>query len=173
MTRLFVSQCRNDVAAVVLVEPSDEVVMVRAGTPYIPIAQFGFFSFLGRIGVVRLLGSQLIPAFAEPTPAAMDRLPLLYGARAMDTAAAELRASVAGARSVAAVTSPGARGEPPTHRGHRRGAATRRRASDSLRSRRQASPSSRVGSGIRCRSTVPSLSSPPSAECWRSRGSAD
>jgi pimeloyl-ACP methyl ester carboxylesterase len=113
VTRLFVSRYRNDVAGVVLVEPSDEVAMIRAGTPYLPIFQFGLFSFLGRIGVVRLFGSSLIPAFAEPTPAAMDRLPLLYGPRAMDTAAAELRASVDGARSVAAVTSAGAWGSLP------------------------------------------------------------
>jgi pimeloyl-ACP methyl ester carboxylesterase len=113
VTRQFVGRYRNDVAGVVLVEPSDEVAMIRAGTPYLPIFQFGLFSFLGRVGVVRLLGSSLIPAFAEPTPAAMDRLPLLYAPRAMDTAAAELRVSVDGARSVATVTSPGAWGSLP------------------------------------------------------------
>ena len=113
VTRLFVDRYRDDVAGVVLVEPSDEVAIVYAGTPYVPIFQFGLFSFLGRVGVVRLFGSSLIPALAQPTPAAMERLPLMYGPRTMDTAAAELRVSVHGARSVEAVTSPGAWGSLP------------------------------------------------------------
>lgn len=115
VTRLYVDRYREEVAGVVLVEPTDEGSVVRVGTPRFPIAQYRLFSLLERLGLVRLFGSSLVPAMVgtDPPDPVMERLPLVYDATSLETSAAELRASVDGARAVAAVTTPSVWGDLP------------------------------------------------------------
>ncbi|MGH2572232.1 MAG: alpha/beta fold hydrolase [Actinomycetota bacterium] len=115
VTRLFVDRYREEVAGVVLVEPTDEGAVVRVGRPFAPIAQYRAFSLLARLGAVRLFGRSLVPWMVgtEPPPEVLAAAPVVYGAHSLDTAAEELEASVEGARAVTDVSQPGAWGDLP------------------------------------------------------------
>ena len=115
VTRLFVGRYREDVAGVVLVEPTDEEAVIRAGRPVLPIAQDRAFSLLARLGAVRLFGRSLVPAMvgARPPPEVLAAASVVYGAHTLNTAAEELEASVEGARAVAEGSRPGAWGALP------------------------------------------------------------
>jgi pimeloyl-ACP methyl ester carboxylesterase len=114
-SRLFLDRYPEEVAGMVLVEPTDPEAVISAGTPVLPIAQYRLFSVLGTLGLVRLFGRSLVPWMVgtEPPDPVMDNAAVVYGPRSLATAAEELRASVEGARDVSAATAPGAWGSLP------------------------------------------------------------
>jgi pimeloyl-ACP methyl ester carboxylesterase len=114
-TRLFLDRYPEEVAGMVLVEPTDPEAVIGAGTPLFPMAQYRLFSVLGRLGLVRLFGRSLVPWMVgtEPPIPVMDNAAVVYGPGSLATAAEELRASVEGARDVSAAAAPGAWGSLP------------------------------------------------------------
>lgn len=116
IARTLVASRPEDVAGVVLVDPTDERAVVEAGRPVAPIAQYRVSSTLARLGVVRLLGGRLVPWMVgtDPPGQVVTAAAVVYGATALDTAVEELESSVAGARSVLdAANGPGAWGTLP------------------------------------------------------------
>lgn len=104
VAKVFVNRHPAEIAAVVLIEPTDEEAATLAGTPRIPIIEYRLFAFLARLGVVRLFGSWLVPLIAgtDPPDDVLANAPVIYSHRSLQTAADELKASVEGARRLAA-----------------------------------------------------------------------
>jgi pimeloyl-ACP methyl ester carboxylesterase len=108
--RLFAHLFPEEVAGMVLVDPTNEESAIRAGEPRLPELIYRFYGFLGRVGIVRLFGPYLVPAQAGGAPPSQvtENIPVVYGPKSMATAAAELEVSVRSAKLVAAVSAPAA-----------------------------------------------------------------
>jgi pimeloyl-ACP methyl ester carboxylesterase len=115
VARLFLGRFPEEVAGMVMVEPTDPETVIAAGTPFVPIAQYRLSSILGWLGVVRLFGESLIPLSigTDPPDAVIENAAVVYGPQSLSTAVEELRASVDDARDVMAVTTAGAWGSLP------------------------------------------------------------
>jgi pimeloyl-ACP methyl ester carboxylesterase len=115
VSRLFLGRFPEEVAGLVLVDPTDPETVIAAGTPFVPIAQYRLSSILGRLGVVRLFGESLVPLSVgtDPPDAVIENAAVVYGPQSLSTAVEELQVSVDDARDVEAVTAPGAWGSLP------------------------------------------------------------
>ncbi len=89
----------EDVAALVLVDPTSDSAVRKGGVPIAAAVERHAFELLARTGAVRWLGTWLVPAvIGDPLPRELLRqLPAAYHPRAMDASMQELRGTVASA----------------------------------------------------------------------------
>jgi pimeloyl-ACP methyl ester carboxylesterase len=94
----------ENVAGIVLVDPSDPEAIRTAGYPWPAIAQARIQELLGEVGVLRVAGPGLVTVVLGITPPheVLDAVPIVYGPRSQATAVAELEASVTSADEVLA-----------------------------------------------------------------------
>lgn len=106
VVRRFVADYPDEVAGLVLLDPTDEEAVLAAGDPGAPIVEARLQGLLAEVGVVRLFGRALVTdAVGDPPPAeVLDAVPLLYGAANRATTVRELEASVESARQVSDAT---------------------------------------------------------------------
>jgi pimeloyl-ACP methyl ester carboxylesterase len=112
IARLFTDLYPEEVSGLVLVDPTEEEAVIRAGEWGVRVQalQSRIFAFMGRIGIVRLFGASLVErvADAEPPPEVIARVPVLYGPKSQAAAVRELEGAVKSARLVRATRRPGA-----------------------------------------------------------------
>jgi len=87
------------VAGLVLLDPTNETAVRTAGRPLPAIVQRKLLGALVRLGVLRWVGSRLVPALVETQPPVelMSMLPMAYTSSSTGATIAELEGSVASA----------------------------------------------------------------------------
>jgi pimeloyl-ACP methyl ester carboxylesterase len=99
VSREFVAAHGDLVAGLVLLDPTNEVVVRTAGEPLPAILQRRLLGALVRLGTVRWAGTRLVPALVDtqPPPELMTRLPMAYTSSSTGATIAELEGSVTSA----------------------------------------------------------------------------
>ena len=89
----------DQVAGLVLLDPTNEVAVRTAGRPLPAIVQRKLLGALVRLGALRWAGGRLVPALVEAQPPGelMSMLPMAYTSSSTGAAIAELEGSVASA----------------------------------------------------------------------------
>lgn len=113
--RVFVSENSDEVAGLVLIDPTDEDAAIAVGDPTLPILERRLQVILSELGLVRLFGrGWVIDAVgAVPPEEVLAAVPILYGSKSQAATVRELETSVANARRVQETVHSGARADIP------------------------------------------------------------
>jgi hypothetical protein len=111
---LFAASHPDESAGLVLIDPTDEVLVAEGGVPAVATLETRVRGVLARLGVIRLFGRSLVmdAVGGEPPAAVIANLPILYGPDSMATNVAELESSAESASQVIAADVAGLPGIP-------------------------------------------------------------
>ena len=99
VTREFRQAHPEEVAAMVLLDPTDDEAVRTGGVPTVAVVERRIQGLLARTGVLRWLGEWLVPAVVgdRPPQALLRQLPAVYRPASIDASLRELRGTVASA----------------------------------------------------------------------------
>jgi pimeloyl-ACP methyl ester carboxylesterase len=102
VSRLFAASYPDEVAGLVLIDPTNEVTLAAAGAPALQLVVSGAQALAARVGLLRPFAADLVKGDTGTPPADLLRLaPFLYRASAIDTSSQELASSPTSAEQVA------------------------------------------------------------------------